>query len=105
MTPAQIAATRRLIGLTADQIGEELGINPRTIRAWETGKYSPSDSAVRALRALRSEHDTELDKMLTSAAQGPIEVPTGPRERSWYLALGARLLDRLPDAQIDWQSN
>lgn len=104
MTSAQIAAIRRLLGLTADQLGEELGINPRTVRGWEAGKYSPSESAGQALLDLRAEHDTELDALIARAAQGTVEVPSGPRERSWYLALAARLIDRLPAAQIAWQS-
>ena len=104
MTPTQIAAIRRLLGLTADQLGEELGINPRTIRGWEAGKYSPSESAGQALLALRAEHDAELDDLIARAAQGTVEIPSGPRERGWYLALAARLIDRLPAVQIAWQS-
>lgn len=104
MTSAQIAAIRRLLGLTADQLGEELGINPRTIRGWEAGKYSPSESVEQALNDLRAEHDAELDLLLAGTASGPVKVPSGPRARSWYLALAARLIDRLPAAQIAWQS-
>lgn len=104
MTPTQVAAIRRLLGLTADQLGEELGINPRTIRAWEAGKYSPSESAGRALLDLRAEHDVELDALLGMAAHGSVEVPNGPREHGWYLALAARLIDRLPTAHVTWQS-
>lgn len=102
VTPAQIAATRRLIGLTAEQLGTQLGVNPRTIRGWEAGKYSPSETAAQALLALHAEHDAELTTMLAAAQNGPIEIPTGPKDRSWYLALAARLLDRQPEAQIDW---
>ena len=104
MTSAQIAATRRLLGLTADQLGDELGINPRTIRGWEAGKYAPSSSAEAALLALRAEHDAELDVLIAEAAAGTVEVPSGPRARSWYLALAARLIDRLPAAQIEWRA-
>lgn len=103
MTAAQVAATRRLLGLTVDQLGDELAINPRTIRAWETGKYSPSETAVLALLALRAEHDAELAELMDKVAQGPVALPSGPRERGWYLALGARILDRLPAARIGWQ--
>lgn len=104
MTSAQIAAIRRLLGLTVDQLGQELGINPRTVRGWEAGKYSPSESVEQALNDLRSEHDAELDLLLASTASGPVEVPRGPKVRSWYLALAARLIDRRPGAQIAWQS-
>lgn len=102
MTPAEVAATRRLIGLTAEQLGEHLAINPRTIRAWETGGYSPSEPAANTLRALRAEHDAELDELIANVGQGAVTLPTGPRARGWYLALAARLIDRDPAAQLRW---
>ena len=104
MTPAMIAATRRLIGLTADQLAGELGVNPRTVRGWESGRYSPSDGPVKDLLRLRGEHDAEADA-LTDAARGgeAITLPGGPRPQGWYLALAARVLDREPGAGIDWR--
>ena len=103
MTPAELAATRHLLGLTAEQLGNELGINPRTIRAWESGKYKPSPGPMDALTAIRAEHDAETDRLTVGAEDGtPIYLPSGPRPAGWYLALAARVIDRVPDAMIDW---
>lgn len=99
MTPAQIAATRHLIGLTAEQLGAALSINPRTIRGWESGKYSPGPGPTAALAALRAEHDAELAEIL-SHTEG--DIPAGPRPSGWYLALASRLIDRKPDITLNW---
>ena len=102
MSPAEVAATRRLIGLTAEQMGEELGINPRTIRSWEAGKYTPGQSATGAIFALRAEHDAETARLADGAVDGMIvSIPDGPRAPGWYLALAARVIDRVPDAMIE----
>lgn len=104
MTPAQIAATRRLIGLTADQLAGELDVNPRTVRGWESGRFTPSEGPVGDLLALRGEHDTEAARMADAArVGGPVVLPAGPRPPGWYLALGARVLDREPGAAVTWE--
>jgi len=105
MTSAQIAATRRLVGLTADQLGQVLGINPRTIRGWESGKYSPADGAVRALQEVRAAHDLDFRSCLEVAERGEtVSFPADDDDRpnGWWLAIAARLLDRHPDAMIEW---
>ena len=102
MTPAMIAATRRLIGLTVDQLAEALRVNPRTVRGWESGRYSPSDGPVRDLLELRGEHDAETDALTDAAQSGDVVLPDGPRPQGWYLALAARVLDRESGALVTW---
>lgn len=101
MSPAEVACTRALIGLTADQMGQALHVNPRTVRSWESGRDTPSESASSAIRALRAEHDTETERL--AAGDAIIYLPDGPRPAGWYRAIGARLLDRDPDVMIEWQ--
>lgn len=103
-TAAQIAASRHLIGLSQAELAEALSVNRHAVKDWESGRFVARPGVVSDLAALRAEHDAELEEMIAGAAQGPVEVPSGPKARGWYLALGARLLDRLPTAQIDWQS-
>ncbi|AJT42432.1 hypothetical protein UM93_14690 [Psychromicrobium lacuslunae] len=101
MTPAQVAAIRHLVGLTFKELGIDLGINPRTIRGWESGMYAPSPAKVSAIRKLRGEHDAELQELLDKeASEGFVKIPTGPRPLGWYVALTARLLDQRPNAQV-----
>lgn len=99
MTPLDFAATRRLIGLTIDELATRLSINPRTIRGYEAGEYAPTEGVLEVLRMLRSSHDSALERLDPSK---PIKLPRGPRPRGWYIALSARVLDRHPDATIDW---
>lgn len=104
MTPAEVAATRRLIGLTVDQLADRLGVNPRTVRGWESGKYSPGDSVCDAIQDICLEHDRVTGPYVYAAEQGGLVIiPRGPEPSGWYLAVAARVLDRVPDARIEWK--
>lgn len=106
MTPEQISATRRLVGLTADQLGAKLSINPRTIRGWESGKYSPGPGATEALHDVRAAHDLDFQSCLEVAQRGDsVSLPGGDEDlpASWWLAIAARIIDRIPDAHMDWE--
>jgi len=37
MTPLELKATRKALGLSARQMGLALGVNSRTVRRWEAG--------------------------------------------------------------------
>lgn len=55
MTPDEIRAARKKLGLTPDQAGPLLGYSPNAanvrISEIETGKRNPSEAACRLLRA------------------------------------------------------
>ncbi len=105
MTPEQISATRRLVGLTADQLGNKLSINPRTVRGWESGKYSPGPGAVQAIQDVRAAHDDDFQSCLEVAKRGEIiSFPEGDGDRpnSWWLAIASRVIDRYPSATFQW---
>lgn len=104
MTAAEIAATRHLIGLSQAELADELNVNRHSVKDWESGRFAARQGVVTDLIALRAQHEAELTQMVQRAEQSPIAIPNGPRPRGWYLALGARLLDRLPDVQIDWKT-
>lgn len=103
MSAPEVAATRKLIGLTLSEVAEALGVNISTARDWERGRFQPREGLVSDLLALRDEHDGEFRRLLPAAQDGiPIYLPRGPRPAGWYLALGARLLDRVPDVMLEW---
>lgn len=106
MTSAEATATRHLIGLTFEQLGDTLEINPRSIRRWESGSSLPGPGAAGALRALRAEHDEDTKRLCAKAAKAsPLIIPTGedgPRPAGWWKAAAARVLDRMPETVIEW---
>lgn len=97
MNPAQIAATRHLIGLSQAELAEALNVNRHAVKDWESGRFTARPGVITDLAALRAEHDAELSELGQR-----FEVPSGPRPRGWYLALAARLLDRDPHAEVEW---
>lgn len=103
ISPAEFAATRHLIGLTQNDLATILNVNPRTVRGWESGKYAPRLEIINELELLRREHDETVRILTLAAAEGDvIGLPRAPKPPGWYLAIGARLLDQVPDAQLEW---
>lgn len=104
MTPLEVSAIRRMVGLTVDQFADRLDVNPRTVRGWESGKYSPSESAAQAILSVRREHDKQTDRLMLGAAETDAPVYLGGPEhpRGWWIALAARVLDANPDARVEW---
>jgi transcriptional regulator with XRE-family HTH domain len=102
ISAAQIAATRHLIGLSQAELADALGVNRHAVKDWESGRFAARPGVIADLAALRAEHDAELAELAEHAERAEVEVPDGPRSRGWYLALAARLLDRLPAARIAW---
>lgn len=47
-----IAAKRRELGLTQEQLGERLGVTNKTVFRWETGKYMPDIDKLQALSVI-----------------------------------------------------
>ena len=103
MSGAEIAATRHLLGLSQAEYAAELHVSRDAIKGWEAGTFGAKPGVVADIASLRAAHDREVARLADGAADGiPIEIPAGPKPRGWYVALGARVLDRHPDAILDW---
>jgi len=105
MNQTEFSAIRRLVGLTAEQFGDKLSINPRTVRRWESGATIISDSAAALIQDLRATHDLDFESCLAIAGRGDIVTfpeGDGDRPNSWWLAVAARIIDRIPDARLAW---
>lgn len=105
MNQTEFAAIRRLVGLTAEQFGDKLSINPRTVRRWESGATNISDSAAALIQDLRAAHDLDFKSCLAIVGRGDtVTFPEGDGDRpnSWWLAVAARIIDREPKAQLKW---
>lgn len=95
MTPAEFAAYRHLMGHTLDSLARRLDVNPRTTRAWETGRDPISATAEAAILAEVAEHDRLVD--MIDRADVLVRVPRSPSgewPRGWYVAAVARAIER-----------
>ncbi|WP_345750136.1 helix-turn-helix transcriptional regulator [Microbacterium rhizophilus] len=103
MTGAEIAATRQLLGLSQAELADMLGVSRDAVKSWESDKRNARPGVVADLSDLLAQHTREVERLTRGAADGiPIELPSGPKPRGWYVALGARVLDRVPDAMLTW---
>jgi DNA-binding transcriptional regulator YiaG len=71
MTPAEIAAARKRLGLTQALFAARLGVSRRTVEEWENprGKGRPAPYFGRALRDLERELDESRHMTSPSTAQ------------------------------------
>lgn len=53
MTPDQMRALRRSLGLTQAEFGRVLGLTDRSVRLYETGHATPSSTIAMVYRELR----------------------------------------------------
>ncbi|WP_300265517.1 helix-turn-helix domain-containing protein [Microbacterium sp.] len=103
MTGAEIAATRHLLGLSPTDLAYQLGVSRQSVKDWERGRFTAREGVVGDLYARRAAHDAETARLIHGAQDGvPIGLLSGPKPRGWYLALGARVLDAVPDAMLEW---
>ena len=103
ITGAEIVATRHLLGLSQAEFADAIGVNRHAVKDWESGRFTARPGVATDILALRAQHDAEVDRLVAGAADGiPIELPDRPKPRGWYVALGARVLDRAPDAILHW---
>lgn len=97
MTAAELAAWRHLLGLTLAELAHELGVNPRTVRAWESGRYPIPHRITDELAALKARHDLLVADMISA---GHVTIPRTPG-RGWDVAAAARAMTH--GVSIEWR--
>lgn len=55
MTAAEFKVVREYLGLSGDWLATHLDVNPRTVRAWESGKYPVPEGVRLQMEALEAE--------------------------------------------------
>ncbi|WP_404285413.1 helix-turn-helix domain-containing protein [Glutamicibacter arilaitensis] len=104
MTAAEFTVIRRLIGLSAQDVAEHIGVQLRSAQRWERGERPINEGVESEMRALKAEHDLATQR-LQDAPQGEfVKIPTGDNERprGWWLAAASRVLSSNPEARFDW---
>ena len=97
MTAADFAATRLTLGVSADDFAQRMGVNPRTVRSWESGRDRISESAAIGIRQIMAEHTALVDELVDT--EPPIVVERGDK---WRLAAAARAVQQRPDLWTVW---
>lgn len=105
MSAAEFAAARHLMGHTYESLAAALGVNPRTVRSWESGRDQISASAEAAIRAEVARH-TDLTRQM-GAAGTTVVIPKRPLSgpRGWFVAAAARAIEAEPDMIIEWDDD
>jgi hypothetical protein len=114
MTAAEFRVIREYLGLSGDWLGAHLGVNGRTIRAWEAGKYPIPDGVrqeIEDLEARTAEFIAGvIGKLLDMPEPGVITYRTDaeyhaahpeiPFPASWHRAVVARIAQEVPGLSI-----
>jgi DNA-binding transcriptional regulator YiaG len=54
MTPAEVRAARKALGLSQVAMAQVVGVTPRTITHWEAGSRNVPEPAARLIRSLEN---------------------------------------------------
>lgn len=103
MSGAELAALRAVMGHSLDSLAAALGVNPRTVRSWESGRDRISERAEALIWAEMARHDEAVARMLD--AEMPIALsrgPVGDRPRGWWAAAAGRAMLADPDIEVEW---
>ena len=57
----EIRKIRNKSGMTQKTFADFLGVSPKTVEAWETGRIHPTGPACRLISILESGHENKLD--------------------------------------------
>jgi putative transcriptional regulator len=57
ISPDEIKATRKDLGMTQDMFAVVLGVSENTVESWEAGKYAPDGSARRLISVLQKDRN------------------------------------------------
>ena len=96
MTGPEVLLVRRRLAMTVDELAESLAVNPRTVRAWESGRDTPGEW----LRPTLDQELAAIDARAREAVeQGHFELVRGS-SRDLATAMRARELDQW--ILLDW---
>jgi hypothetical protein len=118
MTDAEFKTVREFLGLTGDWLAAHLGVDPRTVRHWEAGKYPIPDGVRQEIERLEEVTASFIGNVVDAlmdmpdpgvivyrndaeyhAAHPEIEFPA-----SWHRAVVARVAQEVPALRIAYTS-
>lgn len=105
MTDAEFKVVREFLGLTGDWLADHLSVNPRTVRAWEQGKYPIPDGVRQEMEDLERRTGEFISGVIAKIMDLPDPTvvtyrndaeyhaahPEIPFPASWHRAVVARI--------------
>jgi hypothetical protein len=119
MTPAEFRVVREHLGLTGDWLAGHLDVNPRTVRAWEQGRYPIPDGVRVAIEDLEERTATFVAAVVAQILDVPDPVVVTYRSdaelraahpevgfpASWHRAVIARVAEDVPGLAITYEED
>jgi len=119
MTDAEFKVVREHLGLTGDWLAQHLNVNPRTVRAWEQGKYPIPDGVRLELEDLERRTGEFVSGLVEKIMDVPEPTvgtyrsdeeyhaahPDIPFPASWHRAVVARIAQEVPGLSIIYAIN
>lgn len=130
MSAAEFKARREALGLSVPWLSKRLRVDERTIRSWESGKYTVPDGVRDTLLRFKDNADTLVEEILAeldAGAEHPIvqtlraeddyqwaddrnvdspgRVVSEVYPSSWHRAVAVRVAERVPGARIVYFGN
>ncbi|MDO5067472.1 MAG: hypothetical protein Q4D96_09360 [Propionibacteriaceae bacterium] len=105
MSAGRFAALRHLTGLSTEELADELGVNPRTVRSWGRGRDPIPERIEEEMNAILTRQGQVFDEILASGA--PVIIPDNDPDHAgkpsgWWLGVAARVLAADPSRAVRW---
>lgn len=101
----KFAALRHLTGMSTEELAGELDVNPRTIRAWSTGRDPIPERIEEEMTAILTQQDEVAAEIISSGR--PVILPDNTpghagKPSGWWLGVAARVLTADPKRPVRW---
>lgn len=116
MTAAEFKVVREFLGLSVEWLASHLGVVGRTVRHWETGRYSIPDGVRLSIERLEETTAATVSAAIDQLMDVPDPAvityrsdeeyhaahPEQPFPASWHRAVVARVAQEVPALVIDY---
>jgi hypothetical protein len=116
MTAAEFRVVREFLGLTGDWLAGHFGVDPRTVRSWEQGRYPIPDGIRIGMENLEQQTGTFIGGVVGQIMDIPEPTvityrtdadyheahPEVDFPASWHRAVVARIALEVPGLAIDY---
>lgn len=120
MTDAELRVVREYLGLTGDALGQLLGVQGRSVRNWEAGKYaipdgvrdqieaweaSTAEQVTAAIEAVNAMVDPAIATYRSDADYWGAQPQMEPWPAAWHRAIVARVAQEVPGLVIAYRND